>query len=146
MGISGAMPLLGGCAQEGRDLKAVSLLPSLQLCFNKHLCAHLCQAKPERQPSTAPATGWIMLMPSENTFWGIFKCIVRHKFFWQQTVQDKDEIFTFCFVLNLFYTLLRQCQNSPFICYYYLEISFCCKAIMAKHKTESSSIPVRLMI
>lgn len=112
MGISGAMALLGGLAQEGRALKAVSLLPSLQLCFNKHLCAHLCQAKPERQPSTAPATGWIMLMPSENTFWGIFKCIVRHKFFWQQTVQDKDEIFTFCFVLNLFYTLLRQCQNS----------------------------------
>lgn len=94
--------LLGGFIHQGSALVAITLLPSLQPCLKKRLCAHCSKQSLRGSPSTNPATGWDRIIPSENSSWAIFKCTVRHKFLCQQTVQDKDEIFTFCFCSNPF--------------------------------------------
>lgn len=58
---------------------AVSMNTSVPTCAKQSLRGSL---------STNPATGWYTFMPSENIFWGIFKCTVRHKFLRQQTRQE----------------------------------------------------------
>lgn len=115
------------------------LSPRVVLWWQWHCCHH-CSPAPGNTSvptclkhslggslSTNPAPGWDMFMPSENTSWGIFKCTVRHKSLCQQTVQDKDEIFTFCFCSNpffvpflgnvkiLFLYAINILKSSPFV-------------------------------
>lgn len=95
METSGAKPSAGrvyptGQCSDGNNSAAISavLHQEMPLC--------LCSKQSLRGSlSTNPATGWDRFMPPENISWDIFKCTGRHKFLCQQTVQDKDEIFTF---------------------------------------------------